>query len=837
MIWGLHKVSNASPAPPPQTRPPTTQSANPAATRPPQMTPPATRPPPMQPVQQTQENPQGPPPQQTRPANPALDPRFQNQLDKAVEELRKNNPGIRTMEYFYRQATGLNTTRIDELRQFKAQGGKVVGVLCNFVPEELVLASGAVPISLNAGFGDSILPAEEVIPRNFCPLLKSSYGFMLMNSPYLELVDAVIIPTSCDGKKKIGEMIAEKAQVWIMEVPSTTGTPLSRKLWLDQMRFLKERLEGLTGTRITSRRLKKSIDISNRRRGAVHRLYELRKRPDPPIHGRDALLVTTLAFIDEPTRWLRMTEQLLGELEQRPGVSGSLPLRILVTGSPVVFPTWKIPMLIEDSGGIIVMDDICTGTKGLWDNAEPMGRATDDLLLSLADRTLMNTCACFTPNSARASRLMRWVDEWHIDGVIYHCVTACHTYGMERARIENALKERKMPVLFIETDFSQEDVEQIRTRLEAFLEMLQSKRRYRVDQDGQPYPIDKPHYIPSQVPQQSPEAPMAQGAVASMATTTPIAGAPGAAGTVGAPGAAGTVGAPGAAGNVGAPGAAGVATTRPPGGVPAAAPGQPVQPGKLFVGLDVGSLNTKVVLMDGSGIVSSGVSETGMNPRAAIENSISLSLEKVNKTRNDLAKVVATGSGKKRADFAHESKSEIVAFSRGARFLSPESRILVDLGGQSMKVVLLDEHGGIDHFVTNDKCSSGTGCFLDTIALAMDMDIEDIGSLSEVSNCPTSITTRCTIFAESEVISLIARGTKKEDIMAGLTDSVAKKVSSAVKGLKTRGTVFFAGGVALNQGVVKALRNELEMPVVIPEDPITVTALGAAIMARDGGGI
>jgi benzoyl-CoA reductase/2-hydroxyglutaryl-CoA dehydratase subunit BcrC/BadD/HgdB len=213
----------------------------------------------------------------------------------------------------------------------------------------------------------------------------------------------------------------------------------------------------------------------NRKRAMVHRLYEARKEK-VSIWGRDAMLVTALSYFDDIGRWINQTEQLCKEIESKPTIAKQDTPRILITGSPLVLPTWKVPNIIEESGGLVVTDDMCTGTKGYWDPVE-RNFFTSDQVISLADRYLMNTCACFTPNTAREVRLRQFIEDWKIDGVIYHVSQACHTYGMEQRRINKEMEKMDIPVLNIETDFSQEDVEQIRTRIEAFLELITSKKR------------------------------------------------------------------------------------------------------------------------------------------------------------------------------------------------------------------------------------------------------------------------------------------------------------------------------------------------------------------------
>ncbi|MGA1793354.1 MAG: double-cubane-cluster-containing anaerobic reductase [Thermoplasmatota archaeon] len=392
-----------------------------------------------------------------------------------ITYLRERNRSVRSMEYFYDLADNLFHKRADELKEFRSKGGKVVGVLCNFVPEELILAAGAVPVRLAFGFSDTILTAEEYMPRNFCPLLKSSFGSFLQSNPIFDACDVVVIPTSCDGKKKLGEVLAPHKPVWMLEVPHCTNTSQGRELWLKEMRLLARKLTKLTGRRITRNRLSRSITIVNRKRAMVHRLYEARKE-NVSIWGRDALLVTALSYFDDIGRWTDRTEELCREIESKPTIIRPDTPRILITGSPLVAPTWKVPNIIEESGGIVVSDDICTGTKGYWDPVE-RNFFTSDHLVSVADRYLMNTCACFTPNTAREVRLRQFIEDWNVDGVVYHVSQACHTYGMEQHKINLEMEKLDKPVLNIETDFSQEDVEQIRTRIEAFLELITTKKR------------------------------------------------------------------------------------------------------------------------------------------------------------------------------------------------------------------------------------------------------------------------------------------------------------------------------------------------------------------------
>lgn len=407
-----------------------------------------------------------------------IDQELVRQLAAKTDEIAGRNETVMSMEYFYNFTIQMYTSRADEIAEERERGKKIIGSYCNFIPEELILACGAIPIRQCVGFQDTILPAEEILPRNFCPLIKSELGFTISGNPLFEQCDVIIIPTTCDGKKKLCEIIAENKTTWLMEVPHTTETPQARELWLKEIKLLKKNLEALTGNRITNKSLKMAIELTNKKRSLIRRLYEVRKRDSPPIWGSDALLVTSASLLDNLTRWNKKAEELCREIEAlEEGVCSESAPRILLTGSPVFMPTWKIPMLIEESGGIIVTDDICTGSKGLWDPIDVPHWTMENMLLSLADRYLMNTCACFTPNTARLIRLKGFIKDFNVQGVFYHILQACHIYGVETRRVEAILKAEGVPMLTIETDYSQEDVEQIRTRVEAFLEMIVARRK------------------------------------------------------------------------------------------------------------------------------------------------------------------------------------------------------------------------------------------------------------------------------------------------------------------------------------------------------------------------
>jgi predicted CoA-substrate-specific enzyme activase len=248
-------------------------------------------------------------------------------------------------------------------------------------------------------------------------------------------------------------------------------------------------------------------------------------------------------------------------------------------------------------------------------------------------------------------------------------------------------------------------------------------------------------------------------------------------------------------------------------------------------GLDVGAINTKALLFADGHVLATDVQPTGLDAAGAANLALENCCRAAGIPRAQVSPVFVTGNGRKTVPFAQKDVTEIMAFAKGARHLLPAARMAIDLGGQGIRVTLMDERGIVQKFLTNDKCSTGTGCFLDVMAVALQARVEDLGSLALSSKEHHNISNTCTVFAESEVVSLVARGKTKEDIIAGLLDAMAAKVKTMVNQLGVKREVFFGGGVALNAGAVKALETALGVPLHVPKDPETVGALGAALMA------
>jgi predicted CoA-substrate-specific enzyme activase len=256
---------------------------------------------------------------------------------------------------------------------------------------------------------------------------------------------------------------------------------------------------------------------------------------------------------------------------------------------------------------------------------------------------------------------------------------------------------------------------------------------------------------------------------------------------------------------------------------------------KYYAGIDVGSLATKVVLLDNDGkIVSYAIINSRSDPQKAAYCALNEVLSKANIKRDQVGYIVATGYGRIALDFVNRTITELTCHARGVHYLCPTARTVIDIGGQDSKVLKINERGDLIDFTTNDKCAAGTGRFLEVMASILEIGLDQIGEFSLRSNNPLRLSSTCTVFAESEVISLLASKQRKEDIAAGIHHAIAVRVGNMAKSLGIQKEVVFVGGVAKNIGVKKALEQFLKVEFVpLQVDPQITGALGAALLARD----
>lgn len=381
--------------------------------------------------------------------------------------------GMEYMDFVLSEVHGL---RIQELQDAKAKGHKVVGTFCVFVPEELTLAADAIQVGLCAGADAGTQEAEKRVPRNTCALIKSFMGFKLARlCPYIESSDLVVGETTCDGKKKAYEALSDLLPTYIMEVPQTKSLA-AKELWRSEVLRYKEELERLTGVTITAERLAQSIKTVNDRRRALQRLNALRAADPAPISGRDALLINQISFYDDPVRFTTKINELCDELEARvaagEGVAPRNTPRLLMAGCPMAVPNWKLPYVVESSGAVIVGEESCIGTRNTRDLVDESATTLEGMIDALVDRYMKIDCACFTPNDERMDNVAELAKTLKADGVVNYSLMFCQPYAHEGMKLGNMFEAQGIPMLALETDYSMEDVEQLKTRVEAFVEML-----------------------------------------------------------------------------------------------------------------------------------------------------------------------------------------------------------------------------------------------------------------------------------------------------------------------------------------------------------------------------
>ena len=358
---------------------------------------------------------------------------------------QKNRP--KSTSYLDGVAGALHSGRIRELVEGRAAGNpkKVVGTFCLYVPEEVVTAAGAVEVGLCAGAEWAPEEAEKYVPRNTCPLIKGFMGFKLARvCPYIESADLVVGENTCDGKKKAYEQFGRLKDTYVMDVPHVRNDD-TRTQWRNEVKCLAARLEGLTGQKITADSLRAAIKLANDKRRALQRLDATRAADPVPISGLDCLLTVQAAFMDDSARLTGAINDMATECEKRVedgvGVTPRGAKRILYTGTPMAVPNWRLFNIIEKAGDI-------------------------------ADRYLNIQCAIFTPNEGRKRDVVDMARRFRADGIIDCSLQFCTIYDMESTGMALAAREVGIPYMHLTTGYSNEDDGQLKTRVEAFLEMI-----------------------------------------------------------------------------------------------------------------------------------------------------------------------------------------------------------------------------------------------------------------------------------------------------------------------------------------------------------------------------
>ena len=358
------------------------------------------------------------------------------------------------------------------IKKFKDEGTPIVGVFCTYLPREIPNAMGAAVVGLCSVSDETIPDAEKDLPRNLCPLIKSSYGFAKTDKcPYFFFSDLVVGETTCDGKKKMYELLSSFKPVYVLELPnrqSEDGVAMYRR---EIIRF-KEKLEQQFETTITEEAIRAQIHLRNELTKALVRLQYLMTNDPAPVSGLDIVNTSygsgfNMDVESLPGRINEMADMI--EADYAAGKNVGKKPRILVTGSPSGGAALKVIRAIEDSGAVVVAFENCSGLKPLLltDEENP------DVYDALARRYMDIGCSCMSPNPNRLALLERLIDDFKVDGVVDIVLQACHTYNVETSLVGKLVKEKKgIPYAVVETDYSQADVGQLKTRMAAFIEML-----------------------------------------------------------------------------------------------------------------------------------------------------------------------------------------------------------------------------------------------------------------------------------------------------------------------------------------------------------------------------
>ena len=388
---------------------------------------------------------------------------------------QENRP--KGMDFWDMVVADVHGIRPAELIEAQKNGQKVFGTFCVFVPDEVIVAANGIVTGLCGGSEFWVPAGEAVLPKGTCPLIKASVGARLSRTcPFFRIADMYVGETTCDGKKKAYEILGQDVPMYVMDIPQMKR-PKDYAKWADEIADFAKKVEEVTGNEITPEKLGEAIKLINAKRAALQRVYDARKCADNiPISGKDALLMMQIAFFDDPARCAQMCNRLAEELEERNAKGISVfpkgTKRIMITGTPMAIPNWKLHHLVETSGAAVVVEENCTGTRYFERQVDESGTTLEEQFKAIADRYMGVNCACFTPNPGRIEDILRLAKEYHVDGVIDVNLKFCCLYDMEGYTVEAALKEAGIPVLGLETDYADADSEQLRTRIEAFIEML-----------------------------------------------------------------------------------------------------------------------------------------------------------------------------------------------------------------------------------------------------------------------------------------------------------------------------------------------------------------------------
>lgn len=363
----------------------------------------------------------------------------------------------------------------------KPEDMKSIGTLCVMVPAELVYAAGAMPVRLCSGSYTAYSIGDDYIPRDACPLVKAVMGFGKIKAlPAFDNCSLLVAPVTCDCKKKLAGVIGSVKNTVPLHVPPLKKDDADTEVFLKELYRLIPLLEKETGKQVTAKSLAEGINMVGNAQYEMSEFLKYRRHDLSLMSGTQVMSVMNAYSYMPVNLWAeqmhRLNEELKLRLSQGHFVSRKNQPRILVTGSPIAFPNIKVPLLIEEMGGVLAADETCMGERGLYDPVSVIDASFDGMMRSLASRyTKPCTCPVFVDNSQRIYRIKQMIKDSKIQGVIYHVLRGCLVYDYEYQLMEEAMGKIDIPIIRVESDYNEEDVEQLRIRIEAFIELIKLK--------------------------------------------------------------------------------------------------------------------------------------------------------------------------------------------------------------------------------------------------------------------------------------------------------------------------------------------------------------------------
>lgn len=366
-----------------------------------------------------------------------------------------------------------------EFEQILPAEKKRIGTYCTMVPQELIYAAGAEHVKLCSGNFTAFSIGEDITPRDACPLVKAVAGMQEIGelAPYGDC-DLMVVPVTCDCKKKLASMLAELTPVHVMQVPSIRQSDELLELYVEELYRLIPVLERITGKTVTFESLMEGVAAVGAAQTEAMRFMKLRKASSTMlIRGVHTMAVMNALSFMPIEQWTDALCKLNEELEERQKQNFTITRkklpRLLLTGSPVTFPNIKLPLLIEETGGSLVADETCMGERFLYDPLAVWDQSFDGYMRAMATRSIRPcTCPTFWDSSTRLYRLKQLIREHQVEGIVYHVLRGCLVYDFEYQMIEEEMGKLGIPIIRVETDYNEEDIEQLRIRIEAFVELI-----------------------------------------------------------------------------------------------------------------------------------------------------------------------------------------------------------------------------------------------------------------------------------------------------------------------------------------------------------------------------